>query len=161
MGFIEMEPYREFAARIQRVKQDVSGLIKDHLGRHKKVYLSGASTEGNTMLQYFGPDNSLISAAAERNPDKWGKVKVGTRIPIILKQGRVAGPDFFLSLAVALCERTYRCVSKNICRLVAGSSCHFPIFVLILGWLIRKGPAPLARRTEQAVWTPGPRQVKN
>ena len=51
------------------------------------------------MLQYFGLDNSVIYAAAERNPDKWGKVTVGTRIPIISEvEARAAKPDYFLVL---------------------------------------------------------------
>jgi NDP-4-keto-2,6-dideoxyhexose 3-C-methyltransferase len=93
------EPYLEFATRVERVKEDVSGFIKDHVSRNKKVYVYGASTKGNTMLQYFGLDNSVISAAAERNPDKWGKVTVGTHIPIVSEaEARAAKPDFFLVL---------------------------------------------------------------
>jgi NDP-4-keto-2,6-dideoxyhexose 3-C-methyltransferase len=99
MGLDKIEPYQEFAARVERVKQDVSGFIKDHVRRNKKVYVYGASTKGNTMLQYFGLDSSVIGAAAERNPDKWGKVTVGTRIPIISEaEARTAKPDFFLVL---------------------------------------------------------------
>ena len=51
------------------------------------------------MLQYYGLDHAWIAFAAERNPDKWGKVTVGTRIPIISEQeARAARPDFFLVL---------------------------------------------------------------
>ena len=40
-----------------------------------------------------------IAAAAERNPDKWGKVTVGTRIPIVSeKEARITNPDYFLVL---------------------------------------------------------------
>jgi SAM-dependent methyltransferase len=95
----KIEPYREFANRVQQVSQEVSDFVKDQVRRNKKVYVYGASTKGNTMLQYFGLDNSLISAAAERNPDKWGKVTVGTRIPIVSEaEARAAKPDYFLVL---------------------------------------------------------------
>ena len=51
------------------------------------------------MLQYFGLDHHLITAAAERNPDKWGKVTVGTRIPIVSEdEARMTKPDYFLVL---------------------------------------------------------------
>src|SRR5271169_3625058 len=97
--FDRIEPYREFAARVERVKQDVSWFIRDRVGQDKKVYVYGASTKGNTMLQYFDLDRSLISAAAERNPDKWGKVTVGTRIPIVSEaEARASKPDYFLVL---------------------------------------------------------------
>jgi len=50
-------------------------------------------------LQYFGLDNTKIVAAAERNPDKWGKRTVGTNIPIVSEaEARAAGPDYFLVL---------------------------------------------------------------
>lgn len=92
-------PYLEFAERVQRIKQQVSGFVKDQVGRKKKVFVYGASTKGNTMLQYFELDHSVINAAAERNPDKWGKVTVGTRIPIISEAAaRAAKPDYFLVL---------------------------------------------------------------
>ena len=68
-------------------------------GRGKKLYVHGASTKANTMLQYFGLGCTLITAAAERNPDKWGKVTVGTRIAIISEEeARAAKPDYFLVL---------------------------------------------------------------
>lgn len=36
---------------------------------NKQIYLYGASTRVNTMLQYFNIDKSLITAAAERNEE--------------------------------------------------------------------------------------------
>jgi NDP-4-keto-2,6-dideoxyhexose 3-C-methyltransferase len=92
-------PYREFAERVQGIKRQVCDFIKDQVERKKRVFVYGASTKGNTMLQYFGLDNSVINAAAERNPDKWGMVTVGTRIPIISEvEARAAKPDYFLVL---------------------------------------------------------------
>jgi NDP-4-keto-2,6-dideoxyhexose 3-C-methyltransferase len=74
------------------------------------VGVYGASTKGNVMLQYFGLDHRTICFASERNPDKFGKVTVGTRIPIISEeQSRVAKPDYFLVLPYhfikEFCER--------------------------------------------------------
>jgi hypothetical protein len=92
-------PYLQFADRVQKIKQQVSGFVKEEVERKKKVFVYGASTKGNTMLQYFGLDYSVINAAAERNPDKWGKVTVGTRIPIISEAAaRAERPDYFLVL---------------------------------------------------------------
>ncbi len=92
-------PYREFAERVEGIKNQVCDFIKDQVEREKKVFVYGASTKGNTMLQYFGLDKSVLKAAAERNPDKWGMVTVGTRIPIISEaDARAAKPDYFLVL---------------------------------------------------------------
>jgi len=99
LGLDDIEVYREFGVWVDRIKEDVVGFIKDQVGRGKKVYVYGASTKGNTLLQYFGLDRTLITAAAERNPDKWGKVTVGTHIPIVSEeQARSENPDYFLVL---------------------------------------------------------------
>lgn len=99
MGLGEAKTYREFAAWVERIKEDVSRFIKEQVHRGKKVAIYGASTKGNTILQYFGLDHGMISAASERNPEKWGKVTVGTRIPIVSEeQARDARPDYFLVL---------------------------------------------------------------
>ncbi len=99
MGLGEARTYREFAAWVERVKDDVSRFISEQVHRGKKVAIYGASTKGNVMLQYFGLDHGLITAASERNPDKWGRVTVGTRIPIVSEQqARDAKPDYFLVL---------------------------------------------------------------
>lgn len=99
MGLGDKNTYAEFAMWIERIKEDVVGFIKDQVRRGKGVYVYGASTKGNTLLQYFGLDGSLITAAAERNPDKWGRLTVGTHIPILSEEeARSAKPDYFLVL---------------------------------------------------------------
>jgi len=99
LGLEEIEVYREFAVWVNRIREDVVGFIKEQVSRGKKVYVYGASTKGNTLLQYFGLDRTLITAAAERNADKWGKVTVGTHIPIVSEEeARAAKPDYFLVL---------------------------------------------------------------
>lgn len=92
-------PYNNFAFMVDRIKNDVCSFIKTQAKNGKKIFVYGASTKGNTVLQYYGLDNSLISAASERNPDKWGHETVGTRIPIISEsEARSAKPDYFLVL---------------------------------------------------------------
>jgi len=99
MGLSDIGTYREFAFWVDRIREDVVGFIRGEVARGKKVYVYGASTKGNTLLQYFGLDRTLIAGAAERNPDKWGKVTVGTRIPIVSEEeARAAKPDYFLVL---------------------------------------------------------------
>lgn len=94
-----LQTYKDFAFRVERIKNDVVNFIKAQVSQGKTVYVYGASTKGNTVLQYYGLDHTLITAAAERNPDKWGKVTVGTRIPIISEaEAREKKPDFFLVL---------------------------------------------------------------
>jgi SAM-dependent methyltransferase len=99
IGLNEPSTYREFAVWVERIKDDVSRFICEEVRGGKKVAVYGASTKGNVMLQYFGLDRRVICAASERNPDKWGKVTVGTRIPIVSEEeARRTKPDYFLVL---------------------------------------------------------------
>jgi len=99
LGLDERRPYVDFARRAERIRQDVVTFVTEQTRNGKTVFLYGASTKGNTVLQYFGLDSSLIKAAAERNPDKYGRVTVGTRIPIVSEaEARAAEPDYFLVL---------------------------------------------------------------
>lgn len=99
LGLDSLSLYTDFAFRVERIKNDIIGFIKEQAAQGKKIYVYGASTKGNTVLQYYGLDGTIITAAAERNPAKWGKVTVGSRIPIISEDdARAAKPDFFLVL---------------------------------------------------------------
>lgn len=94
-----LDPYQDFAQNVENIKEQVTSFIKQEVENGKSVYVYGASTKGNTLLQYFGLDSTTITAAAERNPDKWGKKTVGTLIPIISEEdARAAKPDYFLIL---------------------------------------------------------------
>ena len=56
----------------------------------------GASTKGNTVLQYYGLNHKKIPLGAERSPEKWGKYTIGTGIKIIPeKMARRLNPDYF------------------------------------------------------------------
>ena len=99
LGLAEKQVYDEFAMRVERIKNDVVNFVKAEVEQGKKVFVYGASTKGNTVLQYFNLDGTLIAAAAERNADKWGRVTVGTHIPIVSEaDARATKPDYFLVL---------------------------------------------------------------
>ena len=73
--------------------------IRSEKANGKKIYGYGASTKGNTLLQYFGLDYNDIDAIAERSSFKFGLKTVGTNIPIISEeQMRAEKPDYLLIL---------------------------------------------------------------
>lgn len=91
--------YLDFAKRIEKNKKNLFEFIKKEAAKGKTIYLYGASTRGNTLLQYFGLDNKLIKKAVERNPEKWGKIIASVGIPIISEeQARKDKPDYMLVL---------------------------------------------------------------
>ena len=107
-AFLEMERqadianpdiWAEFGARLDKLKTDVINFVKTAREEGKTVYGYGASTKGNTLLQYFGLTKEDIVAIAERSPYKFGKKTIGTEIPIISEEEmRAAKPDYLLVL---------------------------------------------------------------
>lgn len=88
-----------FHRRIDDLKKQTVDFIKARKAEGKSVWGYGASTKGNTLLQYFGLDHSLIDGIAERSPHKFGLVTVGTNIPICSEEDmRKAKPDYLLVL---------------------------------------------------------------
>ena len=87
---------KDFVKRVELNKIQTINFIKKATKKNKKIFLYGASTKGNTVLQYYGLNSSLIKYAAERSPEKWGKYTIGTGIKIISeKQARNLKPDYF------------------------------------------------------------------
>ena len=70
------------------------------LKKNKKiVHIYGASTKGNTILQWSKIDSSLIKFAAERNREKWDAETIGSKIKIISEEkSKSMNPDFYLVL---------------------------------------------------------------
>lgn len=91
--------YLNFARRANKNRESLYKYIKSLTIRSNTVYVYGASTRGNTLLQFCGLDKNLIKAAVERNPEKWGKRIASVGIPIISEeQARKDKPDYMLVL---------------------------------------------------------------
>jgi len=88
-----------FASRIERIREELLSFLRGAKNRGFRIHVLGASTKGNTLLQTFGIDHNLIEAAAEINPEKYGKRTVGTNIPIIPEiDSMESQPDYHLVL---------------------------------------------------------------
>jgi hypothetical protein len=93
------EPYEAFRLGSERVRDDLVAMCRQLHDDGKKIHVYGASTKGNTILQYAGLDSSYIEAAADRNPDKWGSETIATKIPIVSEEdSRAMNPDYYLAL---------------------------------------------------------------
>lgn len=92
-------PYERFARDVERIRDDLCSLCDSAVAEGKTIHVYGASTKGNTILQYAGLDRRLIPYAADRNPDKWGSQTIRTEIPIISEEeSRRMKPDYYLVL---------------------------------------------------------------
>lgn len=93
------KPYKNFQDRINVHKEELTTLLKRLKKDGKRIHIYGASTKGNTILQWCGIDNRLIEVAAERNPEKYGAFTLGTDIAIISEaESRAMNPDYYLVL---------------------------------------------------------------
>ncbi len=92
-------PYQNFQDRINVHRESLNALLKKLKREGKRIHVYGASTKGNTILQWCGIDNRIIEVAAERNPDKYGALTLGTDIPIVSEEeSRAMKPDYYLVL---------------------------------------------------------------
>ena len=88
---------KSFVKRAKLNKKLTMRFLNKRKSEGKSILLYGASTKGNTLLQYYGINSKLIPYAAERSPEKWNKFTVGSGIKIISeKKAREMKPDFFL-----------------------------------------------------------------
>ncbi len=99
MGLNTVRPFREFEDRVFRHKADLVRLLQSLAGDGKKVLGYGASTKGNVTLQFCGITENEVPAIAEVNPEKYGRVTPGTRIPIVSEaDAKAMNPDYYLVL---------------------------------------------------------------
>ena len=67
-----------WADNIDKNRKDTMQFIRSEADKGKKIYIMGASTKGNTIMQYYGLDSDTITGAAEIHPDKISKYLVGS-----------------------------------------------------------------------------------
>ena len=99
LGLDDPKTWQDFFQKIDDLKQKTVDFIRKEKANGKKIWGYGASTKGNTLLQYFDLDSSLIDGIAERSPFKYGLSTVGSNIPIFSEEEmRKAKPDYLLIL---------------------------------------------------------------
>lgn len=95
----DKQTYLNFAKRVSSNGKKIYDFIEKEKSKGKITYIYGASTRGNTLLQFFNLDYNLIPAAVERNKEKWGCKISSVGIPIISeKEARKHQPDYMLVL---------------------------------------------------------------
>jgi hypothetical protein len=92
-------PYSEFQSRIERLRDELNGILFNARAQGERIHIYGASTKGNVLLQWYGVNRVVVDCAADRNPQKVGSRTLGTEIPIVSEEeSRKAKPDYYLVL---------------------------------------------------------------
>lgn len=93
----EIDKFLVFRHNIQRTKEKLVGFLNWAKKLDKTVFLMGASTKGNTLLQVCEITDDLVSYAAEVNTEKFGLRTVGSNIKIISEdEALIKHPDYMI-----------------------------------------------------------------
>lgn len=98
LGLDEPMTYVMWQADLERRRAECVRLVREAKASGKSVWVYGASTKGNVILQWYGLDHTLIDGAADRSPEKWGRYTVGTGIKITSEDEARQKADVFLVL---------------------------------------------------------------
>lgn len=116
-----LEDLECFLIRMEENRDEVQDIVRGAVEDGMMVSVYGASTKGNFLLQWYGLDNDFINYAADRSPEKWGKVTAGSNIKIyseaIVRQQR---PDYFLVLPYAFLPEFIEREKDEVWRRVGG-----------------------------------------
>ena len=97
MGLDERTPYDKFRDNIMSNRAELKVFLNKAKKDGRLVHGYGASTKGNTILQYCEVTPEFLPVIADRNPAKWGCRTIGTNIPIVSEEeSRAKKPDYYL-----------------------------------------------------------------
>ncbi|KKK79911.1 hypothetical protein LCGC14_2828760, partial [marine sediment metagenome] len=91
--------YKNFQAKVNKVKYDLTQFLIDRKKEGKKIAAYGAAAKGNTLLNYCGIKKDLIEFVVDRSPIKQGKFLPASHIPIV-NENKITEikPDYVLIL---------------------------------------------------------------
>lgn len=98
-GIASENYYANFQDRANTIKNDLISFLINTKKQGKKIIAYGAAAKGNTLINYAGIREDLITHVVDLNPAKQGKFLPGSRIPIVDEQMiRKNQPDYVLIL---------------------------------------------------------------
>jgi hypothetical protein len=100
LGVGEPGYYRDFAARVWSLRDDLRNVLADAKGGGRTVAAYGAAAKGTVLLNAFGIGSETIDYVVDRSPYKQGRYMPGVHIPIVpVERLAEAMPDLCLLLA--------------------------------------------------------------
>ena len=98
-GLDTLEAYRSFRPRVECIKRDLLAFLIEAARAGKKVAGYGAAAKGNTLLNYCGIREDLLSFVVDRSPHKQGLHLPGTHVAVHAPEHVFdARPDYLLIL---------------------------------------------------------------
>ncbi|CAN5401472.1 class I SAM-dependent methyltransferase [soil metagenome] len=98
-GITELSYYNGFQQKVEKIKSDFLNFLKTQHATGKKVVAYGAAAKGNTLFNFCGVRNDIISYVVDASPHKQGKYLPGSHIPVVNEAELLTShPDFILVL---------------------------------------------------------------
>jgi NDP-4-keto-2,6-dideoxyhexose 3-C-methyltransferase len=102
---VNEETLLNFKKEIEINRKLCVDFIREERAKGKKTHLYGASTKGNTILQYYKLTSDEIDFASERSEPKLGLFTIGTGIPIVSEEfSREQNPDYYFVMPWAFID---------------------------------------------------------
>ena len=100
MGLHKLETFQDFAANIESLRKELSGLLKDLKAQGAKIAGFGAPAKATTLMYHFGIGPDVIDYVIDDSPLKQNLYTPGMHIPVV--DGKAIAqrkPDYLLLLA--------------------------------------------------------------
>jgi SAM-dependent methyltransferase len=95
----EFEYYRGFRESVDRLRHELTTLLRDLKAGGKTIAVYGASAKGSTLLNYFGIGAETLDYVVDRSTAKQGYYTPGTHLPIYAPDHLLETmPDYVLLL---------------------------------------------------------------
>jgi SAM-dependent methyltransferase len=95
----EMEFYRGFGEKVERLRGDLLTLLRELKAQDKRIAVYGASAKGSTLLNCFGIGRETLDYVADRSTAKQGYYTPGTHLLIYPSERLLETmPDYVLLL---------------------------------------------------------------
>lgn len=92
------DAFVSFAEEVESSKEKLKDFLVDLKEQGKTIYVYGAPAKGNTLLNYFGIDKTIVDKSVEINEMKIGNYLPQSHIPIC-KEEKTDLPDYYLLLS--------------------------------------------------------------
>ena len=99
LGLDNADFYADFQEKANKVKYGLTKFLIEAKESGKKVIGYGAAAKGNTLLNFAGIKEDLLTCVVDKNPAKQNKYLPGCRIPIVIEEHlKEIKPEYVLIL---------------------------------------------------------------